>query len=106
MLENAKQIKFASEEELKQHIITRNSNDFQHWHLGNTTTLTPYDNLDLINLILNLSYPMLREQILDAGVHKLLIKRNVPRLLNLLSDDKNTDNFKKLANLYEGIESL
>ena len=106
MLENAKQIRFASEEELKQHIITRNSNDFQHWHLGNTTTLTPYDNLDLINLILNLSYPMLREQILDAGVHKLLIKRNVPRLLNLLSDDKNTDNFKKLANLYEGIESL
>jgi len=106
MLENAKQKTFASEEELKQHIIIRNSNDFQHWHLGNTTTLAPYDNLELINLILNLSYPMLRMQILDAGVHKLLIKRNAPELLNLLSDDKNTDNFKKLANLYEGIESL
>jgi hypothetical protein len=105
-LEAAKQIKFHSEAELKEHVVIRNSNDFQHWHLGNTITLSPYDNLNLINLVLNLSYPILRTQILDAGIHKLLIERNAPQLLRLLSNDKNTNNFKKLAGIYEGLESL
>jgi hypothetical protein len=74
--------------------------------LGNTITLTPYDNLNLINLVLNLSYPVLRTQILDASIHKLLIERNAPNLLRLLSNDKNTDNFKNLSALYEGLDSL
>jgi hypothetical protein len=104
--EKIKQIKFSSEQDLKQHIVFRNSRDFQHWHLGNTITYSPYDNLDLINLVLNLSYPMLKTQMLDAGVQKLLIERNAPSLLRFLSDDKNSNNFKKLASLYEGLESL
>ena len=104
--EQAKKLIFADEQALKTHIVVRNSMDWQHWHLGNTTTLTPYDNLTLINLVLNLSYPILRSQILDASINKLLIERNAPDLLRLLSDDKNTNNFKKLARLYEGLESL
>jgi asparagine synthetase B (glutamine-hydrolysing) len=104
--EKIKQIKFASEQELKQYIVVRNSVDFQHWHLGNTITYSPYDNLELINLVLNLSYPILKTQMLNAGVQKLLIERNAPELLRFLSDDKNSNNFEKLSALYEGIESL
>ena len=106
IIDHAKTLSFATEQELKHHIVVRNSMDWQHWHLGNTITLTPYDNLNLINLVLNLSYPVLRTQILDAGIHKLLIERNAPNLLRLLSNDKNTNNFKNLSALYEGLESL
>lgn len=97
---------FASDIELKNYVLKRNSVDFQHWHLGNTITFTPFDNLEITNLMLNLSYPALRSQLLDAGISKELIKLNAPELLKYLSDDKNSNNFKKLAGLFEGTETL
>lgn len=97
---------FSSEEELKTYILNRNSADFQHWHLGNTLTITPFDNLDLNLLMLNLSYPAMRSQILDASISKDLIARNSPGVLKYLSKDKNTDNFKNLAELFDGKTQL
>jgi asparagine synthetase B (glutamine-hydrolysing) len=97
---------FTTDLELTQYILDRNSKDFQHWHLGNTTTLTPFDNLDITNLMLNLSYPTLRGQLLDASVTKELIIRNDPKLLKYVSKDKNSNNFDSLAELFEGRETL
>ena len=97
---------YASEDDLKQSIYVRNSQDFQHWHLGNTITFTPLDNLSLNNLMLNLSYPMLKTQLLDGAISKLLIEKNYPSLLKFVSPKKNLNNFALLAELYEGKISL
>ena len=104
--ENLSTVTFENETQLKDFILNRNASDFQHWHLGNTITLTPFDNLDLTNLMLNLSYPTLRGQLLDASITKELITRNAPTLLKYVSKDKNSNNFNNIANLFEGIESL
>lgn len=97
---------YATEYDLKQPIHVRNSQDFQHWHIGNTTTFTPLDNLNLNNLMLNLSYPMLRTQLLDGAISKLLVERNYPSLLKFVSPKKNLNNFDSLAAVYEGKISL
>ena len=97
---------YATEYDLKQSIHVRNSKDFQHWHIGNTITFTPLDNLTLNNLILNLSYPTLKTQLLDGAISKLLIERNYPSLLKFVSPKKNLNNFDSLVELYEGKISL
>lgn len=97
---------YTTENELKQSIHVRNSRDFQHWHLGNTITFTPLDDLSLNNLMLNLSYPVLKSQLLDGAISKLLIERNYPSLLKFVSPKKNLNNFDSLVELYEGKISL
>ena len=98
--------RYATEQDLKQAIHVRNSQDFQHWHIGNTTTFTPLDNLELNNLMLNLSYPALKTQLLDGAISKQLIERNYPSLLKFVSPKKNLNNFDSLADLYEGKVTL
>lgn len=93
-------------DDAKQWILDRNAYDYQHWHLGNTILFTPFDNLELTNLMLNLSYETLKTQMTDAAVSKELIRRNYPRLLRFLSPSKNYNNFSNLVNVYEGIEKL
>jgi len=97
---------FSSEEELKNYILNRNAIDYQHWHLGNTLTFTPFDNLELTQLMLNLSNEQLSGQLLDAHISKFLIERNGPDLLKYLSPAKNYKNFENLANIYDGRKKL
>ena len=70
--------------------------------MGNTLFYTPFDDLRLLNLSLNLSDELIRKQLTDGYVAKELIKRNRPGLLKLLSTSKNVDYYKNLADLYEG----
>jgi hypothetical protein len=97
---------FSSEEELKNYILNRNAIDYQHWHLGNTLTFTPFDNLELNQLMLNLSNEQLSEQLLDAQITKLLIEKNAPELLKYLSPAKNYKNFENLSYIYDGRKKL
>jgi hypothetical protein len=93
-------------EQARQHIIDRNYCDYQHWHLGNTLTWTPLNDLALINIMLNFSYPCVRSQLLDAGISKQLIERNNPDLLKFVSPAKNNMNFQHLHKVFEGLESF
>jgi len=93
-------------EQAKQHVIDRNYCDYQHWHLGNTLTWTPLNDLTLINIMLNFSYPCVRSQLLDAGISKQLIERNNPDLLKFVSPAKNNMNFQHLHKVFEGLESF
>jgi hypothetical protein len=67
-------------------------NDWQHWHLGNTLTWTPFRDLELFKLFLALPYDQALAQIMNSEVSRELIERNVPGLTQVLSDQKNTGN--------------
>lgn len=90
----------------RQRIIDRNYCDYQHWHLGNTLTWTPLNDLTLINIMLNFSYPYVRTQLLDAGISKQLIARNDPAFLKFVSPSKNNMNFQHLTTVFEGLETF
>ena len=94
------------EEQTKNFILGRNSFDYQHWHMGETLTWTPLNDLTITNIMLNFSYSFLRDQFLDAGISKKLIARNNPEHLKLVSQLKNIDHFSHLYKLFEGIDTL
>ena len=95
-----------NEDQTKDFILGRNSFDYQHWHMGETLTWTPLNDLTIANIMLNFSYSVLRDQFLDAGISKKLISRNNPEHLKLVSKLKNVDHFGHLYKLFEGIDSL
>jgi hypothetical protein len=67
-------------------------NDWQHWHLGNTLTWTPFRDLELFKLFLSLPYKQALGQIMNSDVSRQLIERNAPGLTQALSDQKNSNN--------------
>lgn len=71
------------------------ANDWQHWHIGNTLTWTPLRDLELYKLYLGLPESQILGQIMNSAVSRELIERNVPGLTRVLSDQKNTGNFKR-----------
>ena len=95
-----------NESQTKEFILGRNSFDYQHWHMGETLTWTPLNDLTITNIMLNFRYAALRDQFLDAGISKKLIARNNPEHLKLISKLKNVDHFGHLHKLFEGIEKL
>lgn len=97
---------FSTLNELKSEILNITYNDFQHWHLGNTLFISPFDDIDLLKLMLNLSHTAIRNQLLDATISKEIIKRNRPGLLKTVSNQKNIDYYRFLCNLFEGTERL
>jgi len=97
---------YNTEYELKQSIYSRNNFDFQHWHLGNTLTFAPLDDLTINELTLNLSFNTLKTQMLDASISKQLIERTYPSIMQYVSPLKNTENFIDLALLYSGQTTL
>ena len=76
-------------------------NDHQHWHLENTLTFTPLKDLRFTNLILRTSKELLKSQILDSAINKILIERNDPDLLNYISTQKNSDSQSRTWSLYQ-----
>jgi hypothetical protein len=69
-----------------------NLNDWQHWHLGNTLTWTPLRDLDIFKLMIRLPIDDAVAQIMDSTLSKTLIKQINPKLVNLISDQKNSKN--------------
>lgn len=74
----------------KMEIFKNLSNDHQHWHLDGTTFFTPFKDLEIANLFLQLPKEKLLEQALDAKISKDLISLNDPNDLKLLSKYKNS----------------
>lgn len=74
---------------VKMQIFKNLSNDHQHWHIDGTTFFTPFKDLEIANLFLQLPKEKLLEQALDGKISKDLISLNDPKDLNLLSKYKN-----------------
>lgn len=89
--ENRKQIQeqYPTKIDLFRQILNINANDHQHWHIGNTITWTPFKDLELTKIILQLSVEDLMQQILDAKVNKTIMERLYPQSLCFLSKSKN-----------------
>jgi hypothetical protein len=69
-----------------------NINDWQHWHLGNTLTWTPFRDIELFKLIARLEPTALIGQVMNSTVQLELIRRNNPAILQYLSLQKNSKN--------------
>lgn len=75
-------------------------NDWQHWHLGNTLTWTPLRDMEIPKIILSLPFDLVKGQILDGEISRMLIEQNCPGLTQRLARQKNT------GNLWQGLESI
>lgn len=73
------------------------SNDWQHWHLGNTLTWTPLRDLEIFKILIRLTVSNALGQIMHSKISKRLIEKNKPGLSRLISDQKNSGNM--LSNL-------
>jgi len=80
---------FTHKKDMISYILNILINDHQHWHLDNTICFTPFKNIELPNIIINLEKDILIEQMLDAKITKDLILKNNPDDLQLLSKYKN-----------------
>lgn len=94
VLDNRDQIlqSYPTEVDLIKQILNINVNDHQHWHLGETITITPYKNLEITKLLLRLSKEDLLKQVLDADVSKSLIQKLDPLAIKYVSPYKNYNN--------------
>lgn len=77
--------------------VNRNVNDYQHWHLGNTLTWTPFRDIEVFQYIAGLPLPDLADQVLDSAVQRRLIQQHAPELLDCLSLQKNSSNSLELV---------
>jgi hypothetical protein len=93
-------------ESAKDFILERNYSDYQFWHLGNTLTWAPLNDLNVCNIMLNFSYSDLKGQLLDASISKRLIERNNPDLLKYVSQSKNNNSYGHLYKIFEGLETF
>ena len=84
---------------LNRHLLDRAANDHQHWHLGNTLTFTPMRDLAILKELLSMHFDVMRSQMLNSEISRLLIARNYPKALDILSTQKNHENY--LENLAE-----
>ena len=75
---------------LHQYLCNIITNDWQHWHLGNTLHWTPLRDLNIFKIIMRLPLKDAVEQIVDNKFSRLLIERNLPGGSRLLSKQKNT----------------
>ena len=66
------------------------TNDWQHWHLGNTLTWTPLRDLEIFKILLRLPLTHAIDQIMNSEFSCQLIERNAPGATRFLSDKKNT----------------
>jgi hypothetical protein len=73
------------------------SNDWQHWHVGNTLTWTPLRDLEIFKMLIRLPATAALGQIMNSEISRLLIEKNKSGLSQLISSQKNSGN--PLSNL-------
>ena len=76
-------------------------NDYQHWHLGNTLTWTPYKDIEIARILLQCSINDLLPQFIDGRLSKDLIIDYNPNIIDYLSQYKNHNARKNLPKLHE-----
>jgi len=76
-------------------------NDYQHWHLGNTLTWTPFKDIDIARILLSCNINELIPQFLDARLSKDLIIDYNSNIIDYLSQYKNHNSKENLPKLYD-----
>jgi len=78
------------------YILNELQNDHQHWHIDETIFFTPFKDIEIANIILQLDKNGFISQITDAKINKDLILLNDPNDLKILSKYKNTNRFENM----------
>ena len=94
------QEKYPTRELLNQHIVDHLLNDYQHWHLGEVITWTPFKNINLVKILLQCDIQELLLQLLDGQINKRLIEQYSPNVLDFLSTYKNYNYKEKLPDFF------
>jgi hypothetical protein len=81
------------------HILNNLINDHQHWHIDETVCFTPFKNISIPKIVLNLPKQNIIEQLLDAQFNKDLIIKNNPDDLKFLSTYKNSIPLENLVDI-------
>jgi hypothetical protein len=81
------------------HILNNLINDHQHWHIDETICFTPFKNIAVPSIMLNLPKQNIIEQILNAQFNKDLIIKNNPNDLKFLSTYKNSSALENLTSI-------
>lgn len=100
---NKKTFDTSSKKNVIDHILNNLINDHQHWHIDETICFTPFKNIEIPKIILNLPKQHIVEQMLNAQFNKDLISRNDPDDLKFLSTYKNSS---PLENILGGKNAL
>lgn len=96
---NKKTFDTSSKKNTLDYIMNNLINDHQHWHIDETVCFTPFKNIEIPGIILNLPRQNVVEQLLEAQFNKDLIIRNNPDDLRLLSNSKNHIRFENLISM-------
>lgn len=97
--------KFQTYPDLVNYLLDISINDFQHWHLGNTLTWTPFMDAELTKIILSLDPSDILAQIIDGYISKRLIQKLDSELLTLVSERKNDSDRHNLDSIHDLIMS-
>ena len=91
-----------TKEELHYRLCDIMTNDWQHWHLGNTLHWTPLRDISILKIIMRLPLQHAIDQITDNKFSQALIERNIPGGSRFISDQKNTGPvLKNLSRLFD-----
>jgi hypothetical protein len=95
------QDEYATVHALNIQILNILANDYQHWHLGNTLTWTPYKDIEIVKILLQCPIDELIPQLLDGRLSKDLIMDYNPQIIDYLSKYKNYNAQENLPKLHE-----
>jgi hypothetical protein len=95
------QNEYPTVELLNQQILNILVNDYQHWHLGNTLTWTPFKDIEIPKILLQCPINELIPQFLDGRLSKDLIIDYNNNIIDYLSEYKNHNDRENLPKLYE-----
>jgi hypothetical protein len=98
---NQIQDQYPTVELLHRQILNILVNDYQHWHLGNTLTWTPYKDINITKILLQCDINELIPQFLDGRLSKDLIIDYNPNIIDYLSKYKNHNMRENLPKLHE-----
>lgn len=94
------QAKYPTVEDLNLQLLSMTLNDFQHWHLGNTLTWTPFKDIRILRAILAMDVESVVEHATNGDIEVDLIRRLDPDLLPALNQHKNRREGHNLDRLY------
>jgi hypothetical protein len=98
---NQLQEEYPTVELLHRQVLNILVNDYQHWHLGNTLTWTPYKDIEIARILLQCPITELIPQFLDGRLSKDLIIDYNPTIIDYLSQYKNYNPRENLSKLFE-----
>lgn len=91
--------KYADESDLLRQLLNINANDYQHWHLGETITWTPFKDLEITKIVLSMDQESILRQVINAELNRTIIKKLYPKALLALSETKNIGSRANLHNV-------